>query len=255
MTTTVGSGLAVRAFAQASATGSRHERRGIGNDDAVACGPVPAGLVAAVADGHSDPRCVRARAGADFAVEAAIAAGGEATVAGFAGAAITGWRDRVDADLRRSPQPELRRLAYGTTLLACRVTADGLTLLRVGDGEIVLVDVAGAAWRPLPVVPPTSGPAGATSTMADDRAGDVARTAFVPAQRSPRLVLLASDGIDNAYLRNDALLEAARDLAERPELRDPAHLQSEVGAWVVEAAATSGDDATAAVLVLVDQVR
>jgi serine/threonine protein phosphatase PrpC len=255
MTTASGTGLAVRSVAQASATGSRHARRGLGNEDAVRCSAVASGVVAAVADGHSDPRCVRARVGAELAVEAAVAVGGATAPDGVALAVVDGWRSRVDADLLRDPLAGGGRLAYGTTLLACWVAASGLTLLRIGDGDVVLVDATGAAWRPLPASTPAAWPAGATNSLADDRAQDVAQVLAVPALRAPRLVLLASDGVDNAYPRSDGLLEAARDLAGRRDLQEPARLQVEVAAWVASAAETSGDDATAAVLLLEDEVR
>jgi serine/threonine protein phosphatase PrpC len=255
MTTASGTGLAVRSVAQASATGSRHARRGLGNEDAVRCSAIASGMVAAVADGHSDPRCVRARVGADFAVEAAVAVDATMAPADAAHAVVDGWRNRVDVDLLRNPLAGGGRLAYGTTLLACWVAASGLTLLRIGDGDLVLVDGTGAAWRPLPASAPADWPAGATNSLADPRAQHLAQVLFVPALRAPRLVLLASDGVDNAYPRSDDLLEAARDLADRRDLQEPARLQLEVAAWVAKAAETSGDDATAAVLLLEEEVR
>jgi hypothetical protein len=83
----------------------------------------------------------------------------------------------------------------------------------------------------------------------------VARAVDVPAAHAPRLVLLATDGLDNAYDRSTGLIEVARDLAEREELRDAGRLDAEVAAWVRRAAETSGDDATAAVLLLGEEPR
>jgi serine/threonine protein phosphatase PrpC len=230
---------------RASVTGATHRARGAGNQDAVGIRPMPGGgAMAALADGHSDPRCVRARRGADLAVEAALAAGAGPTV----GAEVVArWRSLVDDERRAETGPPLPRLAYGTTLLACRWDPQGVTLVQIGDGDIVVVDQDGTASRPLqPRRPPTG-----TASLADEDVLLVEQA--VP--RPPRAVLLSSDGVDNAYPSGDALLEAAEDIARRFEATAAPALQRDVHDWVRRAAATSGDDASAVVLVLTETGR
>jgi serine/threonine protein phosphatase PrpC len=66
------------------------------------------------------------------------------------------------------------------------------------------------------------------------------------------VVLLSSDGVDNAYPTQDALLEAAEDIARRATDGAAPSLQHDVDEWVARAAETSGDDASAVVLVLTE---
>lgn len=235
----------------ASAIGAAHAARGHGNEDAVAVRRTPhGGVTAAVADGHSDPRCTRARRGADLAVGAVVEASTDAG-GGFGSAVVARWRAAVDADRTGDPTAEpLPRIAYGTTLLACRSDERGVAILQAGDGDVVVVDRAGEASRPLRSLDRLVAPPGATASLADDDILDVLVETWLPPEPAPRIVLLASDGLDNAYPRDGALLEAAAEIVEREDLRDRRVLQREVDDWVARAAATSGDDASVVVIVL-----
>jgi serine/threonine protein phosphatase PrpC len=229
----------------ASATGASHLVRGGGNEDAFADRSVRGGIIAAVADGHSDPRCVRARRGAEIAVDAALvvlARGGPDPRR----AMVDAWRVGVDSD-RADRGEAMPRLAYGTTLLAARWDERTLTLVQAGDGDIVTVSGDGVASRPIRVAGHGEIRSGATASLADDDVLTVFALATVSPDE-PRLVLLASDGLDNAYPTEGDLLDAAAEIVRRPELRERAALQREVDDWVRRAAAVSADDATAIVL-------
>jgi hypothetical protein len=60
------------AAVQASVRGASHARRDLPNQDATGASPPGTTVVAAVADGHGDPRCCRADRGSRLAVRAAL---------------------------------------------------------------------------------------------------------------------------------------------------------------------------------------
>jgi serine/threonine protein phosphatase PrpC len=239
----------VAAVIRASAIGARHVARGGGNEDAAAVDLLSTGgVVAAVADGHSDPRCVRARRGADLAVEAAISAG---AFDRLGPAIVARWRRDVDEDRGRdAADGVLPRLAYGTTVLACRCDERGVALLQIGDGDIVLVNRGGRAFRHLRPKRPAASPPGATISLADEDVLDRLVEDLIPPAAAPRIVVLSTDGVDNAYPSEDALLHAAEDMTGRFARGGHQQLQRDVEQWVGRAAAASGDDASAVVLVL-----
>lgn len=226
--------------AVASAVGLRHRAHGTGGEDAVAAARHRRTTIVAVADGHSDPRCVRAARGAELAVAAATGLGLKRPLRSTADR----WNVQVDRDIERNPLPPehaVGRLAYGTTLLACRADGEGIHLLRIGDGEIVTVDQDGTPERPL-----GSKPSGdPVDSLADTDAAIHAESMLIPHDARTRLVLLATDGVDAAYADDAGLLGAALDLVGRGA---DAQLRQELDLWVQQAADTSGDDASVAVL-------
>lgn len=237
----------------AGETGANHRQRQRGSDDAVGWTAADGGSVlttVAIADGHSDRRCVRSRTGADFVV--ATAAELPVDVAApdaLANALISGWRDRVDRHLAANPlisgdldEPNAR-VAYGTTAALCRITSDAITVVRVGDGDIIAVGNDGCAYR---LAEPERRSSDVTESISQPDAERVARSARIAADGAPVLLLMATDGFDNAYPTGDSLLRAASELATlRRESNQP--IGSDLlNKWAREAADVSGDDATVA---------
>ncbi|HEY7046215.1 MAG TPA: protein phosphatase 2C domain-containing protein [Jatrophihabitantaceae bacterium] len=239
-------------------TGSAHRRQQRGSDDAV--GWTGAGAVlatVAVADGHSDPRCVRRRLGADFVVAAAAALPPEPlTPSAMADAFISDWRRRVDQHLAGNPLTPAdaaadaawranARMAYGTTALLCRITQDAVAVVRIGDGDVIAVATDGRARR---LVAPEPRSDGSTESISHPDAQRAALSLAIPAAAAPILMLLATDGFDNAYPAEDSMLRAATELAElRRDSGRP--IGSDVlNRWAREAADVSGDDATVAAI-------
>jgi serine/threonine protein phosphatase PrpC len=233
----------------ASALGAAHRAKNIGNEDAVGWRTDARGTVLGVADGHSDPRCVRADRGARFAVQAAVdLLDPDARTA--AQDLADAWDLLVAADARRDPLgPNAGpvRLAYGTTLIACWISDTALRLLQIGDGVAIVATGAGAS-RPIPPDEHEGSPE--TESLASDAAATRARTARVPLTDLPVVVCLSTDGVDAAYPDGGGLLSAVEELRSLAIREGASSVAELLEPWVREAAAVSGDDATVAVAIV-----
>jgi hypothetical protein len=252
------------AFA-ASIVGARHRRLGDEGDDAAGWSRTgtPGVLTAVVADGHGDPRCTRSRLGARFAVATAPDAAADWRSGPTAGSdrgalaarLVTRWRAAVDADLARRPAEvdELRqdgqaavppRLLYGSTVVLAVATVDGVTVLRIGDGDVIGVSRDGVAYRLLdadPVAMP-----GETASLGTDDAALTAQCRTMTGADAPELIVLVTDGVTDAYADDDGLLGACRELHELWRDEGQQHAEASVAAWLHAATEHSGDDASAA---------
>jgi hypothetical protein len=250
-------------------TGAVHRQRNRGCEDAVGWSGADGGSVVAtvaIADGHSDRRCVRSQTGAAFVVEAATAMSVDtARPDAIIEALVADWRRRVDRHLADNPLTAAdldagdsasaaeasaawaknARLAYGSTAVLCRITTGAVTIVRVGDGDVIAVAADGQARR---LAVPESRPSEITESISRPDAQRVARCAEIPAEAAPILVMMATDGFDNAYPDDDSMLRAARELAAlRRDSGRP--IGSDVlNRWAREAADVSGDDATVAAI-------
>jgi hypothetical protein len=232
--------------ATASATGARHRHNGGGNEDAVHWGTTADGAMLAVADGHSDPRCIRADRGARFAVLAAVELP-DPQAPTAAEDLVAAWRRRVEADVRSDPLPpgvDPGLLPYGTTAIVCWIGGGGFRLLQIGDG-VAMVATASGAMRPLP--PGAGEGTGATDSLASPAAASTARSVAMPLTGLPAVVCLSTDGVDTAYPDGHGLPRAVEQLRTLAVEHGVAAMAARLDAWVRDAAATSGDDATVAV--------
>ncbi|RYF92344.1 MAG: protein phosphatase 2C domain-containing protein [Caulobacteraceae bacterium] len=248
----------------ASVRGASHLRSGKPNQDALAWHPpagVAARVVGAVSDGHGARAHFRSADGARIAVEQAIARltrliaepeSDEANAA-LAGDILRAWRRAVDADAAGRPYsaeeaalltgPRLG--AYGATLLTLAAEEDALTILQIGDGDLMLGYPDGRIERAL------RSDAGLVGEETYSLCQEDAETRFrvtslwrTDEAHWPDFALLATDGVSKSY-RDDAAFEGAvarlRDLARS----DWVELMSSLPAWLEELSGKgSGDDAT-----------
>ena len=134
---------------------------------------------------------------------------------------IADWRRRVDRHLADNPLTEADidaadgvdaaqlsaawaanpRVAYGTTALLCRITHDAITVVRIGDGDVIAVAADGRAGR---LAVPERQPSNVTESISQPDAHRAARCAEIAAAAAPVLLLLATDGFDNAYPADDS---------------------------------------------------
>jgi serine/threonine protein phosphatase PrpC len=264
-------GLEEWCWAAASARGSQHDRRRLPNQDAVAVSTVdgqPGALVAAVADGHGGDRYVRSDVGSRYAVEVACAAATallstgatlrEATGTALRTAIVDRWRQLVQQDAAARPFGDDERgragtpldaepeIAYGATLLLTLATQDGLALLQLGDGDIVVATAARTVVSPVPSDDRLV--AGMTTSLCLPTAVDDFRVALVPAGQRPDLVLVASDGYGNSFASSDWREAVMTDLRRVIATGGLAAVERNLPAWAAQSAEAAGDDVTVAVL-------
>lgn len=245
----------------ASALGAAHQRVGKGNEDAAAWLPREGGgeqIVAAVSDGHGAKAHFRSAAGSRIAVDEAVRIlaadlqDPDADDDALAGAILQAWRTAVLADLATRPftpsdpaTPGSRLGPYGATLLTLAADDSALTVLQIGDGDLVLGFPDGRMQRPL------RGDDGLIGEETYSLCQDDAETRFRVANlwrdndaAWPDFALLSTDGVSKSY-ETDAAFTAAvgqlRDLARA----DWAALIADLPRWLSDLSARgSGDDCT-----------
>jgi len=270
----------------ASERGASHVAAKTANQDAIAVERAgPAGLVAAVADGHGHWRHPRSARGSRLAVTVGCLAGRELAdklarelPQGPPGAATTAsqiarlvrevavpdivrrWRDSVFADVRADPftgEEQGRRhrgddptIAYGSTLLLGVATSNWLILAQIGDGDVVAVRADGSSVLPVPADPQLDGLV-TTSLCGPDPGADF-RIAVLDTARTPLLaVLLATDGYGNAQVADDWPGTFGKDLRPLVRAHEPGWLAGQLPGWAARCASSDGsaDDTTIALLI------
>lgn len=239
--------------ATATTRGRHHVAAGQPNEDH-ARATADSQVLATVADGHGAPTYTRANRGSRLATATALEVLTDPPpIEELPSALVSGWRDRVAADVEDDapPRSETRgqppHVLYGTTLLAARVLDDRLLLAQLGDGDVLLWTADGAVASPLPN-PETAFPNATDSLVQDDAVTNV-RTTVTDV---PDIVLLATDGLEAArggpgweqatmQQLHDELLTAGPDDTARVLAR-----------WADDAAEAGGDDTTLAVLLRAD---
>jgi hypothetical protein len=272
----------LRRVLAASVRGPTHRRDGLPNQDAMGWwGPDGRGrVVAAVADGHGSPKSFRSQMGAQLAVAVGVSVGRMLVTPGTAepgppdpdfaavAADIVGrWAAAVEAHLETVPfrDAELAEveehegwparvaveaepvLAYGATLLLTVVLESAAMFLQLGDGDILTVAPSGHTSRPMPV---DSRLFGNETTSLCMRA---AEHQFRCGTRSlangeVALLLLATDGLGNAYPDEAALAQVGADLLKRISEDGSDTVSGELEPYLAEAANHSGDDTTLVVV-------
>lgn len=270
-----------------SVTGANHQHRGEVNQDALLIWPETGGglpLVAAVADGHGSPRCPRSHEGSRLAVQAAVAvlqrlaldpdrvgdpAQAQADLpAQLARLLVEQWRRLVSADLAQHPVGEAEQAAlsqngsaaprqagrdnpyliYGSTVLGVLVTGSYLLCLQLGDGDILLVDAAGATNRPFG--DPTQFIGDETPSLCSSSACEEVRVCILPLdEQRPVLALLSTDGYAKSFLSDSGFLAVGRDYLELLRTRGRQRVKEDLGRLLSETSQRgSGDDITLALI-------
>lgn len=226
-------------------------------------------LAVAVADGHGDERHDRSEHGAALAVRAAV----DELFALFAHAVADSalarlandfksdfprrlgrrWREAVADDARRrAPETSDSQrddselyLRYGTTLLAALLVGDGLLVGQLGDGGILFVRPDGEVECPLP------GDGGDVGTVTDSLCSPDAHLRWrtgVLERGAGGLLLLATDGLTNAFTEDAEWHTFARSLASRLDEYGPGRVAAALADWLDGYSdRASGDDTTLAV--------
>jgi serine/threonine protein phosphatase PrpC len=248
----------------ASVRGAAHVRANKANEDAVAWHPAAGGgsaVVAAVSDGHGARAHFRSQAGARLAVEQAVARlvrhvedpDADEVGSALAGDILRAWRRAVDADVAANPYsgaeaPLLtgpRLGPYGATLLTLAAEPSVITVLQIGDGDLMLGYPDGRIARAL------RADAGLVGEETYSLCQEDAETRFKVTSlwrgdeaEWPDFALLATDGVAKSY-RDDAAFESAVARLREFAREDWPGLLGNLPAWLEELSGQgSGDDAT-----------
>jgi serine/threonine protein phosphatase PrpC len=258
-----------------SVQGASHCRRGLPNQDALACWPGEAARCAliALADGHGSADCPRSAEGARLAVETALdvlrawlgeedpaAAQDIALEASLLPEVLTDhWQNAVRQHLSLHPWAEPPEgspfTAYGTTLLAAAVMPGQLLLLQIGDGDVLTVSEAGVVQRPLPrdgrlLANET------TSLSSAEAANDFLVRVLDITYEVPALVMLSTDGYSNSFRDEEAFRQVGGDLLAMIRAEGLEAVAGSMAGWLREASEQgSGDDVTLGLMCRVDQAR
>ena len=208
-------------------------------------------LILAVADGHGGRFYCRSDLGAQFACESAVEILRNNTIPWESvPAQIKNLYDqKVEAHLLEKPltdeelikvNGQVDRVAYGSTLICCSVTREGVFRAQVGDGEIHAVTASGNFLEDLP--DDSSCVGFFTTSLASPFAANQFRWRFDPAP--PVAVVLYTDGYVSGRTRPWDILELVKTLPEDEKIPQK----------VLEAG-KRGDDQTVLVAIHTDTVN
>lgn len=244
----------------ASMLGSYHKRDGRPNQDAVAWTPQGgsgARIVAAVSDGHGAAIHFRSERGARFAVDRAIEVlawhidDDDPAADALPDAVVGAWREAVMADIAADPvrasgaRPGALLAPYGATLIGIAANEAELSVVQIGDGDLLFIYADGRVERPLASDEGLIGEQ--TYSLCMDDADAYVRVASIwrdAAGEWPVAALLATDGVSKSFRGEQAFRDAARQLVAQAQ-KDWAGFQAELPNWLSAISEHgSGDDAS-----------
>lgn len=245
-------------IAGASVLGEFHAREGRINQDAVGWIPrdgTGGRIVGAVSDGHGARVHFRSDRGARFAVEQALDIlawhmdDDDPALEALPAATVAGWRDAVLTDMAADPldrdgaRPGATLAPYGATLVAVAANDSEITLLQIGDGDLLLVYADGRVVRPLASDLDLVGEQTYSLCM-DDAEARVKTASLWRGGDWPMAMLLATDGVSKSFRDEAAFQDAARQLANHARDDWPAFV-AELPDWLKAISHHgSGDDAS-----------
>ncbi|MBT2422692.1 protein phosphatase 2C domain-containing protein [Streptomyces sp. ISL-22] len=233
-------------------------------------------LVLAVADGHGSAVHARSGLGARFAVDRFVVRAAEfgraardchergrlarlmtyarddfprVLVHDWREAALGHWdRHRPVADEgAREPAPDEKLVLYGTTLIGAVLTPWLFVAWQIGDGDLAVVEHDGTLRRPLATGEEDLGDE--TESLCGSEAWRAVRTHWAPLfdeARTPRLVVLSTDGLSKSFASADGYREFVAGLDGRLMAEGSDGVRASLPQWLRQASRYSGDDTTLA---------
>jgi serine/threonine protein phosphatase PrpC len=277
-----------------SVRGAAHLSSGAPNQDAIhwlpedGAGPP---VILAVSDGHGSPKCIRSDIGSRLAVTATakvlqdflksqddqtnLSATKRMAEDRLPQTLVRAWKEEVNAHLQENPftaeegeclivqeGPSARQtleatpfLAYGATILAAVVTESFLLCLKLGDGDILLVDSSGGATIPLHrderlIANET------TSLCLPDAWKEVQIRLLPLMEDAPAMVLLSTDGYSNSYQSETDFLANGNDLLQMVRSKGLDQVSAELGSLLEDLSRRgSGDDITLGIIKRAEEVE
>ncbi|WPO70642.1 MULTISPECIES: protein phosphatase 2C domain-containing protein [unclassified Streptomyces] len=140
----------------------------------------------------------------------------------------------------RKEPPDLA--AYGSTLIGAVLTEGMVFCWQLGDGDIVLVDDAGAPHTPLFTGPDMGDE---TDSLCEPEPWRKMRSHWQPFTGGvPPCVLLSTDGLSKSFADHQGFLDFATGVSDRAARHGAAAVQTQLPDWLARAATYSGDDTT-----------
>jgi serine/threonine protein phosphatase PrpC len=157
-------------------------------------------------------------------------------------------RAEADGDAANPESDEALLIRHGTTLIAALAVGDVLLIGQIGDGDVLLVGAGGEVECPLSNNPQVVD--GETDSLGSVEAHRLWRTVALERTESG-LLLLATDGVSNAFADDQQWHAFAQSLGERIREFGPTAVASSLPGWLDHYSENaSGDDITLAVVVL-----
>jgi serine/threonine protein phosphatase PrpC len=264
-----------------------HKRTELTNQDAMDWLPesgTGSSLVLAVSDGHGSAKCFRSDVGSRFAVEVAttemqhlldehldlsdLSAIKRMAEEQLLRSVASAWHTKVETHLAEHPfadeewqcleekgGPRARQeveempvLAYGATLLTVLATEAFILYLQLGDGDIVCVNSAGEATRPLPQDERLIANETTSLCMPDPWQEMRVRLASL-SEQPPSMIQLSTDGYRNAFRSEALFLETAQEFLWKMQTEGLDALAQELTGILNDASHHgSGDDVTVGIM-------
>jgi hypothetical protein len=242
----------------ASVRGSAHVRNDRPNQDAIAWLPGSGRggrIVGAVSDGHGAPLHFRSDVGSRLAVDRAADVvawhldedEADEAEGALAGEILDAWRSAVDDHLADNPPPPgttAGMLSYGATLIALGATSSLLTMMQIGDGDLLLGFADGRLERPLRADSGLVGEETYSLCQADAQIRFRVATMWRGEGEWPDFALLATDGVSKSF-RDEASFLAAAARFHKLAADDWQGTLDALPDWLAEVSAKgSGDDSS-----------
>ncbi|MEW1824581.1 PP2C family serine/threonine-protein phosphatase [Streptomyces sp. NPDC088196] len=231
-------------------------------------------LLLAVADGHGSAAHARSEIGARIAVDrfvgraelfarAAVDCHEPGRLArlmtyardDFPRALVQDWREAALGHWDRhrpvadtgAPEPRQseKLLLYGTTLIGAVLTPWLFVAWQIGDGDIAVVEHDGTLSRPL--APAEEDLGDETESLCGREAWSAVRMHWAPVfdqSRTPRLVVLSTDGLSKSFASADGYRQFVEGLDGRLASEGSAGVREVLPQWLEQASKYSGDDTT-----------
>jgi serine/threonine protein phosphatase PrpC len=261
----------------ASVRGAGHSRDGRPNQDCVGWAREGGAGVLATADGHGSARSFRSDRGSRFAVQASVkeilsligphdtpvslSAIKRMAATALPQAIVRRWIEAVDIDLQEpegEPRDEVGSkplIAYGSTILAVGLTESFAVYCQLGDGDILCVSDEGECIRPLDKDERLF--ANETTSLCTPQAWRDFRVAFqVFSERTPAMILLATDGYSNSFSDDSGFLKVGSDILDAIRCEGWGTVTNDLPEWLSETSLRgSGDDITVGLVVRNDIIE
>ena len=246
------------AFAQV-VVGANHRRKNEeGQDFAFYDAEEDIFALAAVADGHGSASCPHSSEGAEAAVQVIAELLREMRPNIHAQREIRlprlleqKWKEKVEA-LHKSQGREYSGafpyILYGTTLIAAIATPDFIFVLKIGDGDILLMDGSGEAF---PILQSAENVGEETESLCMENSWTFVRSQIIPwNKKQPAMLLLSTDGYANSFADSGGFYKAGTDLFNICREEGFLFVQKNLEDWLLQTSNKgSGDDISLALLV------